>query len=91
MFNVIPEIYWVDSIKVYKCVKNCLKEIEIKSFKGTKNELNVITYFLTYGKVLRKLSINFLRDEWNVACPRKAVEHFRMIPKASNNLEISIY
>jgi len=72
-------------------VKKHLKEIEIKSFKGTKNELNAITYFLTHGKVLRKLSINFLTDERNVAPRRKAEEHFRMLPKASTNLEISIY
>ncbi|AES98309.1 F-box/RNI superfamily protein, putative [Medicago truncatula] len=26
------------TLKVYKCVKKRLKEIEIKSFKGTKNE-----------------------------------------------------
>jgi len=90
MFDVIPEIYWVN-IKVYKCVKKRLKEIEIKDFRGTKNELNVIAYFLAHGEVLKKLSINFLENEWNVAPRRKAVEHFRMLPKASTNLEISIY
>jgi len=92
MFNVILERYWVDSIKVYKCVKKRLKEIEIKGFKGTKNEFNVITYFLTHGKVLRKLSINFLEDDrWDVVSRRKAVKRFWMLPKASTNLEISIY
>lgn len=90
MFTVDPDTFWVETAKLYKCVRINLKEVVIKGFKGTKNEFNVINYFVVRARNLKKMSIEILKDE-KVATRRQAAELLLMSPKASNNLEISIY
>ena len=96
VFPIIPEKYWIDTIKAYKCVKSHLKKVEIKNFKGTKNELSVITYFLLRGETLRKMSINLLKADVkgevgsNDSARREAARFLLTIPKASTNLELLI-
>lgn len=85
MFPIIPEKYWIDTIEAYKCVKSHLKKVEIKGFKGTRNELSVITYFLLRGETLRKMSINLLKDD-----VKEEARSLLTIPKASTNLELLI-
>jgi hypothetical protein len=96
VFPIIPEKYWIDTIEAYKCVKSHLKKVEIKGFKGTRNELSVLTYFLLRGEALRKMSINLLKDDVkeevgpNVTARREIARSLLTIPKASTNLELVI-
>ncbi|XP_057444356.1 uncharacterized protein LOC130736556 [Lotus japonicus] len=40
-----------------------LREVEIKDFKGSNNEISMLTYFITTGRALRKITINISKDD----------------------------
>ncbi|XP_057439819.1 F-box protein At3g62230-like [Lotus japonicus] len=60
-FNL--EMFWTDHARAYNCMVYTLREVEIMGFKGSINEIRVITYFITIGRVLRKMTINILKDD----------------------------
>ncbi|XP_057425802.1 putative F-box protein At3g29830 [Lotus japonicus] len=89
------ERFWIDHARAYNCMIYALREVEIKDFKGSMNEIRLITYFITNGKVLRKMTINILKDD--VANQDESMDSYccKMIEtlvsqRASRDLEISI-
>ncbi|KAK2984826.1 hypothetical protein RJ640_004651 [Escallonia rubra] len=48
---------------VYPCVRSTLKVVEVKGFKGGKNELVALQYFIRYGSVLEKMAISVSKEE----------------------------
>ncbi|XP_057455379.1 F-box protein At3g62230-like [Lotus japonicus] len=93
-FNL--ERFWTDHARDYNCMVYTLKEVEIKGFEGSMNEIHMLTYFITIGRVLRKMTINILKDDvvnqdesLNSYC-RDMIETL-MSQRASRDLEISIY
>ncbi|KAL5102505.1 hypothetical protein RYX36_006832 [Vicia faba] len=97
MEEVNPETFWIDIKKPYKCMRLSLKEIEIMGFKGTENEISVVSYLITNGKALRKMSIKVHRYDLEeeaarkVAVCRKAVQYLMMLPTLSSHLEMRVY
>ncbi|XP_057418691.1 F-box protein At3g62230-like [Lotus japonicus] len=57
------ENFWTIHARAYDCMVYTLKEVEIKGFKGSVNEIRVLTYFITIGRVLRKMTIKILKDD----------------------------
>ncbi|KAJ1389590.1 F-box-like domain superfamily [Sesbania bispinosa] len=96
LIEIDYEGFWIDIGGDYKCMTSTLKEVEIKGFIGTKHEIRMLKYFITNGKVLKKMSINLLRDkdpneDWNLDYYRRDVaEGMKKVPKASRDLEIFI-
>ncbi|XP_057456016.1 putative F-box protein At3g29830 [Lotus japonicus] len=88
--------FWTDHARAYNCMLYTLREVEIKDFKGSMNEIRVITYFITIGRVLRKMTIYISKDdvtnqEWSMdSYWRDMIEKLRS-QRASRDLEISIY
>ncbi|XP_057440394.1 putative F-box protein At3g29830 [Lotus japonicus] len=88
--------FWTDYARAYNCMVYTLREVEIKGFKGSINEIHVLNYFITTGRVLRKMTINISND--SIAYQDGEFETYRcdmiemlMIQRASINLEISIF
>ncbi|KAK3021264.1 hypothetical protein RJ639_047255 [Escallonia herrerae] len=48
---------------LYPCVSSTLKVVEVKGFKGGKNELVALQYFIRHGKVLEKMAISVSKEE----------------------------
>ncbi|KAK2984828.1 hypothetical protein RJ640_004653 [Escallonia rubra] len=48
---------------VYPCVSSTLKVVEVKGFKGGKNELVALKYFIRHGSVLEKMAISVSKVE----------------------------
>ncbi|XP_057429747.1 putative F-box protein At3g29830 [Lotus japonicus] len=93
--NFNPERFWTDHAQAYTCMLYTLREVEIKGFKGSMNEIHVLTYFITIGKVLRKVTINVLKDD--VADQDERLDYYHcdlkeklMSQRPSRDLEISI-
>ncbi|XP_057425908.1 putative F-box/LRR-repeat protein At1g56400 [Lotus japonicus] len=61
--NFNPESFWTDHAKVYTCMVYTLREVEIKEFKGSMNEIRMLTYFITIGRILRKMTIYLSKDD----------------------------
>ncbi|XP_057418701.1 putative F-box protein At3g29830 [Lotus japonicus] len=57
------ENFWTIHARAYDCMVYTLKEVEIKGFKGLVNEIRMLTYFVTIGRVLRKMTIKILKDD----------------------------
>ncbi|XP_057440779.1 putative F-box/LRR-repeat protein At1g56400 [Lotus japonicus] len=53
--NFNSKRFWTDHTKAYKCMIYTLREVEIRGFKGLVDEIYMLTYFITSGKVLRKI------------------------------------
>ncbi|XP_057452182.1 putative F-box/LRR-repeat protein At1g56400 [Lotus japonicus] len=90
--NLNMERFWTDHARAYSCMVYTLREVEIKGFKGLVNEIRALTYFITNGRVLRKMTINISKDD-----TRQESYHHDMaewlistVQKASTELEISI-
>ncbi|XP_057428284.1 putative F-box protein At3g29830 [Lotus japonicus] len=93
--NFDLERFWTSHAKAYSCMVYTLSEVEIKGFTGSMNEICVLTYFITTGRVLRNMIINILKDD--VADQDERLDSYYydmtkilMIQRASRNLEISI-
>ncbi|XP_057440780.1 putative F-box/LRR-repeat protein At1g56400 [Lotus japonicus] len=93
--NFNSKRFWTDHTKTYKCMIYTLREVEIKGFKGLMDEIRMLTYFITTGKVLRKMTINIMEDD--VAYQDGTLDSYccditktLMIHRASKDLEISI-
>ncbi|KAJ1431892.1 FBD domain [Sesbania bispinosa] len=97
LFHVNFVRFWIDNARLYKCMTSTLKEVEIKNFRGTWNEIHVLSYFIIGGKVLKKVVINILKED--VAGEGIDVESRRLriannmlkAPRGSSDLDISIY
>lgn len=79
-------------------MESSLKEVEIKGFRGSKNEVRVLIYLIMCGEVLKKINIHVLKGD--IRCDHAMiVEAFRRdvarimlaVPRASEELEISVY
>ncbi|XP_061370445.1 F-box protein At3g62230-like [Gastrolobium bilobum] len=92
LFKFDPKRFWIDHVYIYRCVRHTLKEVEIKGFTGTTNELIVLSYFIVCGSVLKKITINIVKDDDDAtaAYTREVAEILLTLPKASPDLEISI-
>ncbi|XP_057428377.1 putative F-box protein At3g29830 [Lotus japonicus] len=92
-FNL--ERFWTEHARAYTCMVYTLREVEIKGFKGSTNEICVLTYLVTIGRVLRKIIINISNDA-DVDRDGRMDYYLRdmtkklMIQRASRDLEISI-
>lgn len=75
------------------CVTQTLREVEIKDFKGTPNEIYVLNYLVTYGRVMEKLTVITSREMSNRGNPtvyRNIAKEAFMIRSASQNLLITV-
>ncbi|RDX69385.1 putative F-box/LRR-repeat protein, partial [Mucuna pruriens] len=90
-FNLMQ--FWIDNVGVYECLRSSLKVVEMNGFRGTMNEHNVLKYLIFSGIVLKKISINMLKDgSGNVESHcRRSAEILLTVPRGSTNLEISIF
>ncbi|XP_057418394.1 putative F-box protein At3g29830 [Lotus japonicus] len=90
--NFNPEGFWIDHARAYRCIVYTLREVDIKGFKGTINEIRVLTYFITMGKVLRKMTINKSKDDVRLESYHRdmAEELMSKVQRASTELDISI-
>ncbi|RDX84044.1 putative F-box/LRR-repeat protein, partial [Mucuna pruriens] len=80
-FNLMR--FWIDHVGVYKCLRSSLKVVEINGFTGTMNQHHVLRYLIFSGVVLKKISINMLKDgSGNVESHcRKSAEILLTVPR----------
>ncbi|TKY57258.1 putative F-box protein [Spatholobus suberectus] len=99
LFDYEPPFYfnrtqfWIDNVEDYECLRSSLEVVEINGFRGTGNERLVLRYFIICGVVLKKISINMLKDDSSRTVEfhcREWAEILLTVPMASRNLEISI-
>ncbi|XP_057450474.1 putative F-box/LRR-repeat protein At1g56400 [Lotus japonicus] len=89
------ERFWTDHAMAYICMTYTLREMEIMRFKGSMNEICVLTYFITFGRVLRKMTINISKgddadQDGRFDSYRSDMTELLMIQRASRDLEILI-
>ncbi|KAJ1422417.1 FBD domain [Sesbania bispinosa] len=63
LFDINFKRFWIDNSRLYQCMRSTLKEVEIKNFRGTWNEIHMLSYFIIGGKVLNKVVINILKED----------------------------
>ncbi|XP_057426091.1 putative F-box/LRR-repeat protein At1g56400 [Lotus japonicus] len=93
--NFNPERFWTDHERASTCMLYTLRYVDIKNFEGSINEIRMLTYFITMGRILRKITINVLKDD--VADQDDKLDYYRsdmteqlMTQRASKDLEISM-
>ncbi|BBH01949.1 F-box family protein [Prunus dulcis] len=64
-----PHELWIRHPVVFSCVTQTLREVEIKGFKGTPNEIYVLNYLVTNGRVMKKLTVITSREMSNRGNP----------------------
>ncbi|XP_009342602.2 F-box protein At3g62230-like [Pyrus x bretschneideri] len=86
------ESLWTRSAIIFKCITQTLRKVEIKGFKGTRNEVYLMFYLVNHARVLEKLTVITSSEESN-----RGPEFFRSVAdqvhgfrKASENLSITI-
>jgi hypothetical protein len=89
-----PDKFWGQCFP-FKCF-NTLTVVEVKGFKGTRNELRFLHYLLCYGCVLEHLYITISKEgEANGGNVDEVylqrAQGLQKVQKASPNLQISIY
>ncbi|ONI13180.1 hypothetical protein PRUPE_4G208200 [Prunus persica] len=88
-----PHELWIRHPVVFSCVTQTLREVEIKGFKGTPNEIYVLNYLVTNGRVMKKLTVITSREMSNRGNPtvyRNIAKEALMIKSASQNLLITV-
>ncbi|KAF3453502.1 hypothetical protein FNV43_RR03942 [Rhamnella rubrinervis] len=86
---------WKESFIGYKCLRNKLKVVQIKGFKGNYNELYLVDYVLYFGRVMENLNI-YISKEVDVngnGSPQVYLSRARQIlqfKRTSPRLQISI-
>ncbi|XP_008226833.1 PREDICTED: putative F-box protein At3g29830 [Prunus mume] len=88
-----PHELWIRHPVVFVCVTQTLREVEIKGFKGTPNEIYVLHYLVTHGRVMEKLTVITSREMSNRGNPtvyRNIANQALMIKSASQNLLITV-
>ncbi|KAK7343928.1 hypothetical protein VNO77_13059 [Canavalia gladiata] len=86
--------FWKQCFVTPECLRNTLKVVEVKGFRGTMNEVQVCNYLIQGGSVLEEFNINVVKNEDDssqILERRYANANVLLtVPKASNNLQISI-
>jgi len=52
-----PEELWSRNFQVEFCVIETLRVVNVKGFKGTRNELYVLRYLLHFGRAMQELNL----------------------------------
>ena len=61
-----PDTFWSKEKPLATgCVKKALKIVEVKGFRGTRNELHVLEFLLEHGQALCKLTLRVDEDDQN--------------------------
>ncbi|MED6109153.1 hypothetical protein PIB30_031042 [Stylosanthes scabra] len=85
--------FW-ENTKHPGCMRRVLKDVEIKGFMGTRDQINACHYFIKFGRNLRKLSISVLNEKDEnpaiVELRHNVALHFFDVPRTSKDLEIEI-
>ncbi|PQQ08264.1 hypothetical protein Pyn_18580 [Prunus yedoensis var. nudiflora] len=55
--EVKPEHMWNQNTIIFSCVTQTLREVEMKGFRASANEIGLMSYLLCYGRVMEKLTI----------------------------------
>ncbi|GMN51723.1 hypothetical protein TIFTF001_020868 [Ficus carica] len=85
---------WTKALPLYKCLVKSLKVVEVKGFKGSQNQVSLLIYFITYGRVLKKLDINVSKEVVLGESPEIYIQKAQILQtlnKASPSLQISIF
>ncbi|KAF7820216.1 putative F-box/LRR-repeat protein [Senna tora] len=88
--------FWAEHAIDYKCVRRSLKVVEVRGFRGTWDELMVVSYLVHYGRVLHNIHIYPLieqddHDGQKLQRYRFNANFFSTREKASKKLKITIY
>ncbi|KAK9269329.1 hypothetical protein L1049_001100 [Liquidambar formosana] len=86
--------FWTRNVLVFRCINRTLKAVEIKGFRGTPNELQLLKYLLKFGRVMEKLTLNFSREVLsngrNMASYQQIAQQLQQFEIASGNLRLLI-
>ncbi|KAJ0101296.1 hypothetical protein Patl1_04271 [Pistacia atlantica] len=90
-----PQEFWTKNLVIYRCIKESLKVVEVKGFKGTVNELYILQYLVRFGPILQQLNLYLSEEVDDNGGNREAylqrAQRVQQFKKASNYLLISIY
>ncbi|KAI6687452.1 hypothetical protein NL676_024280 [Syzygium grande] len=94
-FKFNPSRFWCGDIdRLYKCVIRTLKVVEVKGFRGTVNENNLLRYLLYYGRAMQELKL-YLSNEVDGHGGDRSIYLQRAVfvmgfPRASPNVHVMI-
>jgi len=72
------------------CVKNALKIVEVKGFRGIQNELHVLEFLLEHGHAIRKVTLRMREDDQHARTTAMQLKD-RMVAKLSQLDVLIIY
>ncbi|KAJ8763654.1 hypothetical protein K2173_003126 [Erythroxylum novogranatense] len=88
-YDFNPRDFWSKYLIVESCITRTLKVVEVKGFKGTRNELYVIAYMIQLGQVMEQLKIYIVNDGEITTEYIQRAQVLLQLRKASENLRIS--
>ncbi|KAM6546415.1 hypothetical protein CsatB_027151 [Cannabis sativa] len=82
---------WTQFVKVYTCVKETLKVVEVNGFMGSDhNTFVLLKYFVNFGAVMEELNIKVMGDGESSEVGLHKAQMLQASEKASPLLQISI-
>ncbi|XP_011009299.1 PREDICTED: F-box protein At3g62230 [Populus euphratica] len=89
-----PEKLWSRNFQVEFCVSGTLRVVNVKGFKGTRNELYVLRYLLHFGRAMEELNLYASNEDGDNGENREFYMGRAQIVlgfyKASRNVSISV-
>ncbi|KAL0000896.1 hypothetical protein SO802_014677 [Lithocarpus litseifolius] len=86
--------FWLERSIKYKCVRESLKVVKVKGFKGTMHELSLLAHMIIYGRILERVDVTVSKEEGdnggNENRYREIANAMLEFPRASPILQISI-
>ncbi|CAL9017545.1 unnamed protein product [Prunus brigantina] len=91
--EVKPEHMWDQTKIIFSCVTQTLREVEMKGFRASPNEIGFLCYLLYHGRLMEKLTIivsSQASGRGNPQLYRMVAEKTRDLPRTVPNLQIII-
>ncbi|TKY51714.1 putative F-box/LRR-repeat protein [Spatholobus suberectus] len=84
--------FWKEHCVMFECLRRTLKVVEVKGFRGSRNEVEACCYLIQAGCVLEQIIINVVKKEADEKLEKRYANArwLLKVPKASRNLQISI-
>ncbi|XP_010538048.1 PREDICTED: putative F-box/LRR-repeat protein At1g56400 [Tarenaya hassleriana] len=92
-FEFDPDTLWEEKI-IYRCLKNTLRVVKIKGFRGILYDLRFLQYLLRFGRVLQCLELHVSPDvgyNERIVALAGADTVNRRFRRASKNLVITVH